>query len=237
MILSQDKTKVFFNVPKTGSLTVRELLKPISTRIGEQDNLPEHYNRNYLAMYYRQYIDPNITQDELDNITGYAFWRDPIERFRSQFNFARQSSEFYRAVFPEFFGAGAPFDMATLNLPKRLTTLDYNRIPKRIRDKIDDILTPENFFWRIHNIPDIHILVYPQSHWFAHTNMVVLNYHDFENEARKLIGLFGGDTSVTIPALNVSESFLPNIPIPPELEDHIRTLYGFDYHYDPRNLS
>jgi hypothetical protein len=234
MMLSTDRTKVFFAVPKTGSFTMRSLLAPLSIELGAGEISP-HHNRNFLGSVYREFVDANITQDELDSITGYAFWRDPVDRFKSQLSYARQASEFYMAMYPEYFGPGAQYDLTTFNLPKRMTNLDYNKIPKRVRDEFERIVTPESFFERIRYNMTINLIMFPQREWFAQPNMVALNYHDFTNEARQLVGLFGGDMNVAVPALNVSSTFLPDLLVPPHLEEWIRQIYLDDYMFDPRN--
>jgi hypothetical protein len=77
--------------------------------------------------------------------------------------------------------------------------------------------------------------LFPQNDWFSQPNMVALNYHDFTNEAQRLVGLFGGDSNVTVPVLNVSSDFISDLLVPPQMEEWIRWLYMEDYLYDPRN--
>lgn len=232
MILSNDRTKVFFEVTKTGSNTMRSLLLP---NLGT-DLLggSAHATRNWLTDIYRQQINQDATQEEIDAIEGYAFWRDPVDRFKSQVSFSRQFPEALGRLFPEHFGPGAPYDLTTFNLPKRLTRADYDNLPKRWRDQISTFITSELFYERIRDKLMINLVTYPQSWWFVGGRITALNYHDFDNEAKRLITLFGGDPNVTIPVLNASDDFLPSITIPPQLEEWIRDLYSQDYNFDPR---
>lgn len=75
----------------------------------------------------------------------------------------------------------------------------------------------------------------PSSEWLAYPNMIALNFHDYENEVRRLIDIFGGDSTVAIPALNTSPDYLPPITLPAELSARIAQIYASDYQYDPRN--
>lgn len=231
MILSNDGTKVFFEVTKTGTNTIRSLLLPNNgiDLIGAG----VHASRNFLPDIYRRQINPNATQEELDAIVGYGFWRDPVDRFRSQCSYSRQFPQALIRLFPELFGSGGQWDLTQMTLPMRFTQTEYEKLPKPVRTKIENFLTSELFYERVFKNTMMNLVLYPQNHWFKEINMVVLNYHDFENETRRLLTDFGADPNVTIPVLNESGSFLPRIEIPPEFEDQIRCLYADDWRYRP----
>lgn len=215
---------------------MRSLLEPIGIRLGQGRGVSfAHGNRLTFNHLYREQIDPNATQEELDSIVGYGFWRDPIDRFKSQGSYGRQSLEFYLRLYPEYFGPGAEWDITKYNIPSTITAEMYNKLPKRIKDAINKLITGETFFRKIEFMNSVNLVMDPQTNWFCHPNMVALNFHDFTNEARRLITLFGGDPTVEIPVLNASSSFLPEMVIPPNLENFIISRYADDYIFDPRN--
>jgi hypothetical protein len=235
MILSNDGTKVFFEVTKTGTNTIRSLLLP--NHGIDLIGVGRHGNRNLFPDVYRSQINPNATQEELDAITGYAFWRDPIDRFSSQATYSLQFPQALVRLFPEIFGAGAQYDLTQMTeLPPRLTETMFSKLPKPMRTKIETFMSSRMFYERVWQDTTMNLVLYPQNYWFADTNIVVLNYHDFDNEARRLLTAFGADgANTTIPILNESATFLPTVTVPPELVPEISCLYADDWRYDPRN--
>jgi len=232
MILSLDKTKAFFEIPKTGSSTMRSLLLP-DLGIDLVGRSP-HIQRFAMADLYRNQIDPLATQEELDAIVGYAFWRDPVDRFRSQCSFSRQYPEALMALFPEIFGDTSLLAISKVKVDtKRWDKTEYDKLSKEFRDAVDAI-TADMFYERVWNRLTINPIMYPQNLWFREGGVIALNFHDYDNEATKLLTLFGGDPKTKIPVKNASAEFLPNLAVPVELEDMIRSIYADDYAFDPR---
>jgi len=201
MIVSHDNKYIFYLVPKTGSTTIRNLLRPLGTNVAV--HIHDTPSPAYLAL------------------TGYAFWRDPVERFVSTYNFLRT----YRTVLFKLF----PEDFSGVVMPEPLDEESFNALPQHLREKINR--QPVDLLERINRT---NILGFkPQSAWFDHPNMNVLNYHDFESEARRLIGIFGGDTAIDIPVENEKPNFITDLVVTDDLRRGIEDLYRLDYRYDP----
>jgi hypothetical protein len=152
--------------------------------------------------------------------SGYAFWRDPVERFVSAYRFLR----LYRTVLIKLF----PESFTGIRVPEPMDEESYNALPQHLRDKMNH---PVDLLERIQRTNIIGFK--PQSAWFNHPNMTVLNFHDFESEARKLVGIFGG-TAISIPVENAVPNFVPDIEMTNSLRAGIQHMYRLDYMYDPR---
>lgn len=233
MILSNDHKFVFYSVTKTGSTTMSNLLinNNLGTNIG---SLGIHVHRGAFSWEYLK-LHPDATAEEINSVDGYAFWRDPIDRYVSASTFARQYPKALMSLFPETFGPGGSHDISERTLPARMNTNAFNALPKRIRDKIAEPGNEEEIFQRVKRIMELNVSLMPQAEWFKYGGVKALNYHDYENEARRLIGMFGGDINMTIPVENPSPPFIPPTPINDTVREWIRELYEEDYWYDPRN--
>lgn len=233
MILSNDHKFVFYSVTKTGSTTMRNLLtnNNLGTNISA---LGGHTHRGGFSWEYLR-LHPEATEEEINSVQGYAFWRDPVERYISAATFVRQYPTALLVLFPEIFGPGRSHDITGKMLPNRMNLNAFNTLPKKIRDKIAEPSNEEELFLRVKDRINLGIAFMPQAEWFKYGGVEALNFHDYENEARRLIGIFGGDINMTIPVENTSPPFIPPTPINDTVREWIREAYAEDYVYDPRN--
>lgn len=200
MIRSHDHKTVFFLVPRTGSTTMRTLLRGCGSSVGTL------HGRHYPAQH------------------GYAFWRDPVERFISAYSLLRTYPTVLNKLFPELFNGVA--------LPEPITEKAYYALPEYVRDRINNPVDTDTLLRRVERNNIIGFM--PQRAWFHQHNMNVLNFHNFDREARRLIGIFGGDTSVEIPVENRKPHFIPDPQISKEFRKGIKHMYRLDYMFDPR---
>jgi hypothetical protein len=209
---------------------MRNLLLPYGSRIGGSHAPRRYFNDAYLALH------PDAPIEEIDGVTGYAFWRDPVERFTSMTTFVRQYSGALIKLFPDLFSEGKEFDITGLMLPtNKMSENAFNTIPLRIRNKIARPVSDIELLYAVKTHMGEHFEFKPQRYWLDAPNMVILNFHDFENEAKRLIGIFGGDpTNVTVPVFNPKPNFIPDIPFSDDTKGFIQEMYLEDYQYDPR---
>lgn len=228
MILSNDNSAIFISVPKTGSTTARTLLAPYSQDLSARYGI--HCNRSaFHPVWMSMHPENPMTGDEAWAIPAYAFFRDPVERYISAATFARRYPTALRNLFPEYFSEGAPYDLSVYNLPQVMQTADFLRLPNAIRQKIIDPSDPETLFYRIMGRVEHSPAFQRQSDWFRWKNTIPLNYANFEAEMRRLIGIFGGDTTMTIPVMNEAPIFIPTTPITTKIIDMIKDWYWQDY--------
>jgi hypothetical protein len=200
MIISPDKTKVFLAITKNGSTTVEYLLSQIPGAIVLNEDRVKHGNR--YDLHLETQINPLVADVDAYSIEAYGFIRNPVDRFFSACNYLKRFPYALAGLFPEKFNA-ADFPIPSDDFRRRWSLSDWTSIPLRIRLQIRG-LTPEDFL----SIPELRLgfVMLKQWHWFE-MNAEGLRYDDFQNETRKLISLFGGDPTVTIPNLNAADDF------------------------------
>lgn len=82
MILSKEKKIGVFCIPKTGSSTLTSLFANVQLH----QNINTHINYADLVNKINS-GKINITLEELDSYKFYAFYRDPVDRFKSAYNY------------------------------------------------------------------------------------------------------------------------------------------------------
>ena len=96
MIISNDMKSVWMAPPKTGTISIKNVLKPYGiplTKFGIHPT-PEFVVDNIMNEY------PHINPDELNY---YVFWRNPVDRFISMANFFKRHPLGLMQMFPERF--------------------------------------------------------------------------------------------------------------------------------------
>jgi hypothetical protein len=201
MIISPDRTKVFLAITKNGSTTVEYLLSQIPGVIVLDDMRVKHGGKADLQTETE--INPLVAGLDVWNLTYYAFIRNPLDRWFSACNYLKRFPYALINLFPEKFSL-ENWGVPTVEPGKRWTLDEWTSLTLRQRLEIRG-LSPEDFL----NIPlkKLGFVVRPQWTWFETGGVEGLRYDDFQNETRKLIGLFGGDTTVNIPTLNAADDF------------------------------
>ena len=227
MIISPDKTKVFFAITKTGSTTVEALLSQIPGVIVLNDDRIKHGRRSDLD--HEIDINPELSGMNAWDITAYGFLRDPIDRFFSSCNYLKQFPLALTNLFPEIFPEGSlPIPVMTTEFKRRISISEWNSTLTQEQRTTIRNLTPYDFL----NIPiqKLGTSMDPQWKWIQQ-DVTVLRHNDFENETRKLISLFGGDPTVSIPKLNAADDFPASVKYArdPEIQQLLHERYFMDF--------
>lgn len=220
MIISPDKTKVYLAITKTGSTTVEGLLSKIPGVIVLDDMQVKHGNRQELVAETNR--NPLLNGIDPLQITCYGFIRNPMDRFFSACNYLKQFPYALTKLFPhKFTEESIPVPIPTNDYKRRWTLEDWSSLSQKQRDDIRN-LKPEDFL----DIPieRLGTVMKPLMHWFM-WGVEPLRYDDFENETRRLITLFGGDSSVAIPKTNAADDFPASVQY-----QRNRTLYMRIFH-------
>lgn len=209
MLFSKDLTKLLLGIPKTGSNSAYEAMKNDTVVICDERQHPRIYESVRLAKikgYEAEYPVQEV----------YAFWRDPVDRFKSSLAYFKQTNPrfFYTQFSEKFIGIDLPED---------------NTISPEFKAVLDTInfseMYPYVFSEKI-------LLFVPQAVWLRDVPVTVLPFSDYENSMRTLFDIFGVNADTPIPQLNVSDaSFL--LPLTKEEEERVRVFYQFDYAYQP----
>lgn len=154
-------------------------------------------------MYAAQDDNSPVADVNAMEIQGYGFLRNPYDRFFSACNHLKRSPHALVNLFPEKFSE-SDFPIPTDQYDRRWTLEEWTSMPLIVRLRIRG-LSAEDFL----NIPQekLGLVMRQQSHWLKTPNTEILKYSDFQNEARRLITLFGGDPTVNIPNLNAADDF------------------------------
>lgn len=205
---------------------MRKLLKPYGIQF------PQHHGtRSVFEFEYTQAF-PDLV-DNLRNIKIYAFWRDPVDRYLSAINYAKLYPRALITLFPELFGEGMECDLTKLELSVKLNDANWNKIPQKHREKIINPMDDADIFMRVFNNAD-NLTFMRQVEWYL-GNMTILDFHDYENEARKLLTIFGADAeSITIPRDNARAPFIPPTTLDERLRTTIEQYYVDDLGFNPR---
>jgi hypothetical protein len=200
MIISPDKTKVFLAITKNGSTTVEYLLSQIPGVIHLNDMRIRHGDRGDLQ--HQTEINPLVADVDAQTVECFAFIRNPADRFFSACNYLKRFPYALVNLFPEKFRI-EEFTIPTNEFQRRWTLAEWLSMPLALRTRIRN-LTAEDFI----SIPEqkLGYVMREQWHWFQ-LGTTGLRYDDFQNETRRLIGIFGGDTTVNIPNLNAADDF------------------------------
>jgi len=218
MKLSNDRKSIFIAVPKTGTQTVDYHLAPYGKELPE-----EIYHGK--PMEFEDHVHNGYSGVDLSQITYYAFYRDPVERFFSAVNYTKMFAVRLRNSFPDILGDVPVGDKTYRDEWK---PGEFESLPEEMQDRIRN-LTPEQFL----DAPRVHGGVWmEQYHYLIHPQVKVLRFSNFESDLRKLIGIFGGDGDVPIVCLNGSKNrpeartYTPNHYIMKRL----RLRYPNDFH-------
>jgi len=220
MIINEATKTLFMEIPKTGSTTIRETFRtkfgsgsyhPVWTH-AKLENLPKILNRLY----------PNVALEEL---TQYAFYRDPVKRMVSAWRYSISQWEKSRAQTHE-----APFSMYlnTAALFHLLWGVPFDEAAKPslndvTLDQMLDALESKVSF-------PTHDLFTPQSKYFD-SNTVLLDFANYAEEYPRIAQLLELPTELPahLSQLNASDSAQYLEGVTPEQVQRIKAYYADDY--------
>lgn len=205
MIIDKSKKLGVFLIPKTGTSSLFRLFKPYSSNSVQVNS--NHASWSDICKEY----------DKFDGYQFFAFYREPISRFQSAVNYVKRT--LYRETLQYFYD----------DLNMSCARVDpYDTLEPELKEKIE----------RIHPFDLLHHLHLSKSptfkkqiHWLDHPiNITYLNYHDYDNEVRRLLNEF--DLPIKdIPRYNQSVS-VPNTDVLTDNDVmYLREYYREDYDF------
>lgn len=163
MILCEEKKVAFLYNPKTGSSTMSKLLEVAKSR----------------STGHAHELTINKFVKDPENYKLYAFYREPVERYISAVNYIKKSKEGMYQILQYFFGVG--FSSAKV--------VGYDNLSDELRFKIDS-LSPIKYLEVFLKNNLVLPVFYKQISWLDKPNMTLLDYRDFDNNARFVCNLF-----------------------------------------------
>lgn len=202
VLCNKRKIGVYFN-PKTGSATLSALLKKANVEINVHDHKADPYG--------------------LEGYKFYCFYRDPVERYISGFNYIKRLSDMMIELLHYFHGE-------RISCAKNAT---YNTLSD-IHQKMIDQINPIDYFNEFVKKHNAGIVFSHQTTWLELPNVEPLNFKDFENQTKFVCGLFDIDPQ-TIPKINESKATHKVSELSQSEIDQIKSFYQLDYEYFHKN--
>ena len=187
MIHDADKKLLLLLPPKTGSQTLRSLF---ISRYG--NDIPRHF---YSHISYND-ITNILTDINIDEYTIYGFYREPVARFMSTFKY------FQRQINGSIKFRAQDGDDKQLKLVYKALYNDEDTTRDPASITIDDILNAVENQTLVGPVLDLFL---PQTRYLT-DKVTLLDFEDFENNAKMLLGLFGMDNTRVIPKDNDTNS-------------------------------
>lgn len=214
MILDIDLKKAIMLNPKTGTMTLADIFA-------------KHSKLKVVHDHTRLSVLKEKTLDDYSNYKVYSFYRNPINRFISGFNYSKSGRV------PSFTNY-----IALLYRDKKVPMFTnlHNKSIEELKDSIQDLtisefLNPKDS--RVYECVmqmDSSFLLEKQISFCDHPNITLLNFDDYENSIRFLLGEFGLDPTIDIPHLNSigeqEQSLLTSTDV-----DKIKQIYKNDYEF------
>ena len=222
MLLSTDLKYIFSANPKTGTRSIQQILANNSIRLGD-------HPQTIICPSLCKMKCPDFDSDNLQKI--YVFWRDPVERFISTVNFLRSGG--VRNIIrrhPSWFpGVQLPIsgpEAGGFTITDEILAMASVITPEQI---FEEEMMRRNLETPTETLPFFN----KQLNWvITDPKVQIMDFADFENNAKIIISSFGLDPSTTtIPKIN--ESIKLTTSISPELETQVREYYAEDYALKP----
>jgi hypothetical protein len=214
MIIDNPKRLAVFMPPKTATHSLYEIFRNANLSHVSHD----HINLEGMLVQFPQMIPI------LSEFTFYAFYREPLDRALSMLTFLKRRR--VAEVMHRLLG----------NDPPKISCLNrrnYENQSTAIQAANDAI--PLIRVWRgMRNYIDGQKLgaYSKQVNWLnkPSINMIYLNFHDHDNEIRRLLTGFGANPNIVIPTEN-EQPKLPIDTVTPEEAAEIRAFYQEDYDF------
>jgi len=250
MLLSNDGTKAFVCVPKTGSTTITNVLLQYC---GAKQIVPPDCGENYDVVSAQNHwtvednyprIRARFPNVPLESIKAYAFFRDPVERWCSAVDYwyKRRVSFLSTLVSVKSDVARMRFlkhDMLTFENRVHIDGFQLQGQPENLSTKMIrefysyDVLQEMAMVpWdRFPVNPHEHEFFFPQSQWLKQPNTTILDYSNFNSELERLINEWCIPHTyyqpADVPHKNVSE--IRRHPVSDSTRKRIREAYAEDY--------
>lgn len=212
MILDRESKKVIMLNPKTGTMTLANTFAKYST------GLRVEHEHTRLTTF------KNIVLEDYKDYTVYCFYRNPVDRFISGFNYSKTGK------IPSFTNY-----IALLYRDKKVPLFTKLHEPideftEAIQDlHISEFLAPKDS--RVYDCAmnmDCSFVLEKQVSFCDHPNVVLLDFENYEDNVRWLLSEFGLDPTVDIPKLNASSTGARYSVTEEEIEK-IKLVYKEDY--------
>lgn len=214
MILDVDSKKAIMLNPKTGTMTLADIFA-------------KHSKLKVIHDHTRLSVLKEKALDDYCNYKVYSFYRNPIDRFISGFNYSKSGRV------PSFTNY-----IALLYRDKKIPVFTnlYNRNIQELTDSIQDLtisefLNPKDD--RVYECVmqmDSSFLLEKQVSFCDHPNITLLDFDNYESNIRFLLDEFGLDPTVDIPHLNfIGEQ--ERTPLTQIDIDKIKQVYKNDYEF------
>ena len=187
-------------VPKIGSTTIVHHFKTL--------NIPTFYcDHTHLNFKSAKELFQNSITD-FDDYTFYAFYRDPIERFKSAIAFKYRNTQLF-----------------CLEKVDLILDYYYDKIKKYVAQ---DYHNEFNIFeGRNESIVDLKEFMKPQVHWLDFDiNLKLLSHDNFSDHVVNLVELFGGNSVGEILKINQKRY---DIDLSNKHKEKIIDMYSIDY--------
>jgi hypothetical protein len=257
VLLSHDGTKAFVCVPKTGTNSVRAILHEFCD-VREVVHIPEGetsavlwgdfidtYHNTVGANLHR--IQTQFPSATLDSITAYGFLRDPVERWCSAVDFHYKRQPWFLMGLKSVMRNPAKLEMLWGSYDDRLHRDKYMRpgyggrppwMNKEGVESVNEFYSPDvlqemaNTPWEEFPVnPDEGVFFYPQAHWLAHPNTIILDYSKFDEELEWMINWEWGSNRYYQKSNTTyrNKSDMKKLPVSDSMRKKIMDAYHMDY--------
>lgn len=200
--------------PKTGTMTLANILS-------KNSNLKVAHEHSRLS-----FLKAVVGDDEYFNYKVYSFYRNPVDRFISGFNYSKSGK------IPSFTNYLALlYRNKTVPLFSNLHNKPIPELQDAIQDlTIEEFLHPEDS--RIYECVarmDSSFLLEKQVAFCNHPNVTLLDFDNYEENVRFVLKEFDLDYTVEIPHLNTINAEKPELSV--EDINRIKQIYKEDYDF------
>jgi hypothetical protein len=212
MIYSSSQSVAVFLNPKTGTTSLVDSLTNTNYVFDEC----QHNHMNF-DLFMRMY-NPDLT-----NMKMFCFYRNPLDRFLSMWNYIRTTPGHMVKMVHYFHGDAIKIS-------------HLNRTPfQDLSSEVQDALTQINIITFLQSgfkdtLGSKWPLLYPQTNWVKFDNLTLLPYEDFNNGVAAITSALGV-TDYKVDTLN-KRTIISNDTIPTQEEiDFIKVYFKEDYDF------
>ena len=213
MIVCNKKKIAIFLVPKTGTVSLCSIFRPLNL----------YYNQHSHHTYDKAVLNFSSKLDGFNRYKFFAFYREPIDRFASAIAYFRRT--LYKELLSMFYGNQIQISCASVK--------PYDTLPPDLKAKIEAItisqMLDSNYFKFAENS-----LIKPQHLWLNNPkiSMEYLNFHRYNEEVSNLLSMFGvKNPTNSFPQLNRSIYGYANDKLSEQEMGKVVKMYEEDYNF------